>query len=139
MWDKVVQNLALYPSAVLTGVDADGYPFSIRCKPEIDAAQQVLRIQTAPNLTFQAGPAGLLCHYHNEELWDLNSFMVRGELEAAEGEWIFRPKEFYDGNAKGLALIGFVRKARREANNYLKKRGLSRPQIPWDEIEALKH
>lgn len=139
MWDKIVQGLPKFSSAVLTGLDADGYPFSLRCQPEIDHARQVIRVQFPPSLPIQAGAAGLLCHAHDEQLWNLNRFAVRGKLEKDGEAWIFRPEQFSEGEATGLAAsISFVTKGRRATSQYLKKRNLPRPRIPWDEIDILK-
>ncbi len=41
MWDDIVRNLAKFPNGVLTSTDADGYPFSVRCMPQIDPSQKL--------------------------------------------------------------------------------------------------
>jgi hypothetical protein len=139
MWDKIVQTLPQYPSAVLTGQDAQGYPYSVRCRPQPDNTQQVLRVQLPPGAPIQPGPAGLLCHYHNDQLWDLKSFTLRGVLAQDGTSWTFRPLHLPESSGKGVVgIIRFLIKSRRDANAYLKKRGLPRPRIPWDEVEALK-
>ena len=70
MWDDLVRNLSKYPTAVLTVTDAAGYPFSIRCVPEPDPDRQVLRVNLPAYIDVQAGPAGLLCHFHDDLLWN---------------------------------------------------------------------
>ena len=35
MWDEIVGQLADFTTAVVTGVDDTGYPFSLRCKPDL--------------------------------------------------------------------------------------------------------
>lgn len=50
MWDEVTKGLAQFPDAVLTGVDADGYPLSIRCQPQVDTPNQVLRVPMASDI-----------------------------------------------------------------------------------------
>ena len=138
MWDDVVNNLAEYRSAVLTGVDTSGYPFSVRCNPEPDASAQVLRVQLANGVGIQPGPAGLLCHKHDELLFNMKSFVVRGTLEGDEQGWILHNLRFIPGiSAKPLDLLKMVRSGRRTTNRYLKRRGLSRPKIPWDEVRSL--
>jgi hypothetical protein len=141
MWAEVRRHLQGFSSPVLTGLDADGYPFSIRCSPEPDEAQQVLRVRVPGWARIGPGPASLLCHAHNQLLWDLRSFMVRGTLEPASGEtWLFRPTRFVPGVGIG-GLAGMVRFAlakRRTARRYLERRGLARPTIDWAQLKAVQ-
>ncbi len=137
MWDKAVKNLAEYPTAVLTGIDSEGYPFSIRCKPEVDAAKQVLYITVPDGVPIQTGPAGLLCHYHDDLLWNLKNFILRGTLEKADGRWVFHPTQFIEGAGRLTGVIGLIRNGRRAAKQYLDKRGLARPKIPWDKLREI--
>jgi hypothetical protein len=139
MWADIVKHLATFDSAVLTAQDAQGYPFSVRCRPQVDSGQQLLRLSLAAGLPIQAGPAGLLCHYHDEQLWNLRSFVVRGQLEREGEGWLFRPVQFIPGAGIGgfIGQMRFALKASRTANAYLQKRGLARPSIPWDEVKAL--
>ncbi len=139
LWYDIVSHLADFPSAVLTGVDATGYPFSIRCKPEPDAIKWVLRVQIPENTDIQPGPTGLLCHKHDKWLWNLKSFIVRGTLEQDAQGWILRRQQFIPGTGIGgvMGMAQFVRIGRRTAKRYLKKRGLARPGIPWDKIHTV--
>jgi len=140
MWNDIVTQLAKFPNAVLTAVDPDGYPFSIRCTPQVDSDHQVLRIPHNEDTRLQPGPAGLLCHYHNDLLWDLKSFQILGRLEEIDGTWIFHPERF----TPGAGLLGPIDqtkglfKARADAKKYLQKRGLPRPKVAWDEIKQVK-
>lgn len=139
MWDDIVEHLPDFGSAVLTSVDAKGYPFSVRCKPEIDAGARVLRVQVPEYAAIQPGRAGLLCHKHDERLWNLKSFIVRGSLERDAQGWLFRPQQFIPGAGIGgmIAIMKFMLDGKRTAQQYLDKRGLARPNIPWDRIHAL--
>ncbi len=141
MWDEVGRHLRGFSSPVLTGVDNDGYPVSIRCAPQLDATAQVLRVSLPACTGIRPGPASLLCHEHNQLLWDLRSFLVRGTLESIGGEtWLFRPKRFVPGVGIG-GLTGIVRFAvakRRAARRYLQRRGLARPRIDWVQLKALE-
>lgn len=141
MWDDITKHLPGFESAVLTGVDAEGYPFSVRCWPYPDAAAaKVLRVQLAAGTPIRPGPASLLCHKHDENLWNLRSFLVRGVLNRDERGWSFAPLRFIPGAGIGglPAMARFFIGSRRNARRYLKKRGLARPGIPWDEINAVK-
>lgn len=139
MWDEIMKHLADFSSAVLTGVDQAGYPFSVRCKPEPDADEQVLRVQVPEYTNIQPGPAGLLCHKHDEQLWNLKSFILRGSLERGVNGWIFCPHRLTPGAGIGglFGMVRFLRSGRRIAKRYLDERGLERPSIPWDRVNAL--
>jgi hypothetical protein len=140
MWDEIVRLLPSFDSAVLTGVDADGYPYSVRCSPSADSTARMLRVQLPTYAPIQAGPASLLCHSHDENLWNLRSFHVRGNLIREDGEWVFRPQRYLPGaGVEGLrGMVRFVTGSRRNTKRYLKKRGLSRPRIPWKAINEIK-
>ena len=143
MWNKITRNLKKYQSAVLTGIDAHDYPFGVRCVPEMDANAQVLRVQLPPGVQLQPGPASLLCHQHNELLWNLESFLLRGSLMQDGQGWSFQPQQFIPGSpGTGLrALLPFVRwvlDCRRSARLYLETRHLPHPRVPWDEIMEVK-
>jgi hypothetical protein len=140
MWDDIAKHLLDFESAVLTSVDAEGYPFSVRCRPEPDEVAQALRIHLPAGTPIQPGLAGLLCHKHDENLWNLKSFLVRGALTQDERAWVFYPRRFVPGAGIGgvFATVRFFIGSRRNAGRYLKKRELPRPRIPWDEIRAIK-
>jgi len=139
MWDEIVRHLSDFPTAVLTGVDDAGYPFSLRCSPEPDDSTQTLRFRLPEGAGIGIGPASLLCHSHDEQLWNLKSFFLRGELERDAGGWIFRPDRFVPGAGIGglIGLLRFVRAGRARTKRYLEKRGLARPAVPWDRIHAV--
>jgi hypothetical protein len=135
------KHLYQFESAVLSGLDEEGYPFSVRCRPYPDASgAEVLRVWIPANTALRSGPASLLCHSHDENLWNLKSFLVRGVLKKDAGGWSFEPGQFIPGVGIGglPAMIRFFTGSRRNASRYLEKRGLERPSIPWDEINAAK-
>lgn len=136
MWDEIVRHLADFPTAVLTGTDDAGYPFSLRCRPEPDPSTQTLRFHLPEGGGIRTGPACLLCHRHDEQLWNLKSFLLRGELARDAGGWVFRPGRFVPGAGIGglIALLRFVRAGRRRTRRYLERRALARPAVPWDRI-----
>lgn len=139
MWADLVKQLKSFPSAVLTGLDAEGYPFSIRCIPQPDRAQEVLFIQILSQVPINPGPAGLLCHSHDEQLWNLKGFGVHGTLAQRDGQWVFTPRRLMEGTG-GERLLGYlkqIRNGRRTAQRYLKHRGLPRPKVDWDTMKAL--
>jgi hypothetical protein len=140
MWNDIVTQLSKYPNAVLTGIDPDGYPFSMRCKPQVDESRKVLLIEQSGDVRIQPGPAGILCHYHDEQMWDLRSFQIHGTLEQAGQIWVFRPERYIPwGSTSGqMDQMRSLFKTRAVANKYLQKRGLPRPKVDWDEIKKLR-
>jgi hypothetical protein len=139
MWGEIEKYLPQFSSAVLTAVDAQGYPVSVRCQPRPDATAQILHISIPANLEMQPGPTGLLCHSHDEKLWNLKSFSVRGILEIAGDEYILRPLQILPGVGMGgpLSTMRMLFESPRKAKHYLQKRGLPQPNIPWEKIKAL--
>jgi hypothetical protein len=135
MWDEIVKNLADHSSAVLSGVDGNGYPFSIRCRPVPDQTWQALRMEDPAPHPIRPGPASLLCHAHDDDLWNLRTFNVRGRLEQDGDGWLFHAERVISGGASD-SLSGLWQ-ARGRAGRYLKKRGLARPAIPWDDYKAI--
>lgn len=140
MWDEIAEHLPDFKSAVLTGLDADGYPYSVRCRPYTDPVRRVLRMRLPANIAVRSGPASLLCHGHDENLWNLKSFLVRGELSRDARGWSLRPRRFVPGAGIGgpIGVLRFLAGSRRTAGRYLERRELSRPRIPWEEINAVK-
>ncbi len=138
MWDEIRKYSGKFAGAVLTGVDADGYPFSVRCVPQFDDRARVIRVTMATGAAIQPGRAGLLYHQHNEQLWNLRMFLVRGCVERDDQGWIFYPEQLIPGSGLRPAhdMLAIVR-VRRAAKRYLQKRGLARPKIPWADIKAL--
>jgi hypothetical protein len=139
MWAEIVARLPRCASAVLTGLDAGGDPLSIRCQPTLDQQAQVLRVLVPDGLGMMPGPAGLLCHQHNEQLWGLKSFLLRGTLEQTGHGWVFRPRQLVRGmDTTPISNLRLLRNGRRTARRYLAARGLQRPRIPWEHYAKLK-
>lgn len=138
-WDTLLKQLARFPSAVLTGLDRQGYPWSARARPTHDPAAQALRVALPSGAAVEPGPAGLLCHAHDDLLWNQTSVGVRGALARDERGWLFQPRALLPGiQPDPISLFRFILSCRRSANAYLQKRGLARPQVPWDDIVAVK-
>jgi hypothetical protein len=138
VWDEAAKWLNKFPEAVLTAVDRDGYPVSYRVSTSAyDKASGELPVSPPPDPVDVAdGPAGLLCHSHDEKLWNLQMISVTGALERRGGAWVFRTESFKPPSK--LAVLEFVRNLRRSAQRYLDKRGLERPQVNWQAIDEIK-
>lgn len=138
-WATLLRELASYETAVLAGRDAHGYPWSARVRPQPDARERVLRVVPPPGAPLVPGPAGLLCHRHDDLLWKQESSGARGALERDARGWLFRPAQLIPGISPDAAsLARFFLSCRRNANAYLARRKLTRPSVPWNDIIAVK-
>lgn len=140
MWSDIKQQVVQFKTAVINGRDGEGYPTSARTLVRVDEARQVFSVDVADELQMQPGPASLLLHTHDEQLWNQHVVRVRGELIAEEAGWTFRPSQFtlLFGGSNPFYLIKAILDIRKTAKSYLRKRGLERPQIPWDKLKAVK-
>jgi len=134
MWDKLKHQINAFGSAVLSARDTDGYPVSVRTTLHADDARHELRVTLPPTVEAQPGPASLLLHRHNEQLWDLRIVVVRGELAHTGDQWVFCPQPL----TPEPSAFRMILNCRKAANAYLRKRGLARPPIPWDRLKAIK-
>ena len=140
LYDDIATVLETYQTAVISVVGQDGYPLSLRCSPVVDKAQGVLAIRLPTNLPLGAGEASLLCHSHNEQLFDLRSVTIEGRLEKAGDVWHFHATKMTQviGRSKFLEFIqDVILKPRRNTQKYLKKANLPRPKIAWARLKAL--
>lgn len=137
MWDKILPLLPEFSSAVLSLSDANGHPVSVRCQPRADSAANCFYI-TAQPLAVRAGAASLLYHKQEAYINKLKSFLLRGTLRITDGEWVFTPSAFIPGIGIGSVVtqIRFLLDGKRNAKQYLEKRGISYPKIDWAAIEA---
>jgi hypothetical protein len=133
-----LRELATFPSAVLGTTTGDGAPLLRRIRVT-GPAGDALALDVPEDDDLRPGPASLLAHSHDEQLWSLRSVGVLGELVAEPG-WTFRPKRLLGdaGTATPLAIVRQLRRLRRTADGYLELRSLSRPRIPWDDLETIK-
>jgi hypothetical protein len=138
VWDEAAKWLNRFPEAVLTAVDRNCYPVSYRVATSAyDKASGELPVSPPPDpLDVADGPASLLCHSHDEKLWNLQMISVNGALERRNGTWVFRTESFNPPSK--LAVVDFVRNLRRSAQRYLDKRGLERPDVNWQAVDQIK-
>lgn len=99
-----------------------------------------MRVHIPPGVPVASGPAGLLCHSHDQEMWNQKSFTARGRIRPHGGVWVFSPESHVEGLGKSgiRGLIRMMLAARRRADEYLRVRGLSRPAVPWGDLKAIK-
>ena len=137
MWAEAAKWLNKFPDAVLTATDDEGYPASVRVPTRAYAAATgELPVSLTDALRFAEGQANLLCHSHNEKMWNLQMVTVKGTLEKRDGAWVFRTEGFSPPSK--LAALDFVRNARRAAQKYLDKRDLPRPTVNWAAIKEIQ-
>jgi hypothetical protein len=125
---------------VVTILDVDGYPVSVReTTRRYNAATGELLIGMPQTLRAAEGPANLLCHYHDEKLWNLRAIQIKGLLEQRWGDWVFVSTAFAPPASGQLrSLWRLAKQLRTSANNYLRRRGLERPQVNWVAIKTLQ-
>jgi pyridoxamine 5'-phosphate oxidase-like protein len=131
-WDERIDELGeRYPTAVLSLVAPDGFPFSVRVPLSVDRRGRRLRLGTDPvGCPLQPGLACITAHDHHPDfLWQRN-FQVRGDLIDEDGSWSLVPHkliggfEVPPGSALARARLNF-RKAlrfRRKARDELARR-----------------
>lgn len=131
--------IAKYRDVVVTAVDADGYPVSVRrARPRYDGINGII-FELPDALRIKEGPANMLCHSHDEDLLHLSAIQVKGRLRRAGSTWVFVITAFTAPPSSQLvALWHLASSGRGAARRYLDKRGLGRPQIDWIAIRALQ-
>ena len=131
-WHPRIAELgSQYPTAVLSLVSPDGFPFAIRVPVQVDGAARWIRIEGAPvGIPFQPGLACLTAHTHGAEFsWNYN-FQVRGDLVRVEDGWALIPHKLvggFEAPRSRLALLranfNKARRFRRTAKRELARRG----------------
>jgi hypothetical protein len=99
VWDPRMDELGKrYPSAVLSLVAPDGFPFSLRVPISLDRPARRVRIGAgALGLPVQSGLVCVTAHDHHPQfLWQRN-FQVRGDLVQEEDGWSVIPHRLVGG------------------------------------------
>jgi hypothetical protein len=98
-WDARMDELGeRYPTAVLSFVAPDGFPFSARVPIEVDRATHRVRVGAAPTgAPMLAGRACLTAHDHDPEFHWQRNFQVRGDLVQEDGSWSLVPHRLVGG------------------------------------------
>jgi Pyridoxamine 5'-phosphate oxidase len=98
-WDRRLDELgSRYPTAVLSLVAPDGFPFALRVPISVDREAHRIRIgEGALGLPVQPGLACVTAHDHHPDfLWQRN-FQVRGDLVEEDGRWAVIPHKLVGG------------------------------------------
>jgi hypothetical protein len=98
-WNPRITDLGTrYPTAVLSLVCPDGFPFSIRVPVRVDGANRWIRIEGAPvGVPLQPGLACLTAHAHGQQFTWQENFQVRGDLVQVEDGWALIPHKYVGG------------------------------------------
>ena len=150
MWNEpLAARASNYTTGVLSIVDADGYPMSVRCTARLDASRQVFTFPNPPAMAANwRGKACLLFHQFNERLEGLRQMVILGELVSEDGLLTLRVNKFVTANGRAntdqmphasspLLMLQFYFLGRRNARAFLAKRGKPWPPIPYDVIERM--
>jgi len=131
-WHPRVNELGTrYPTAVLSIVSPDGFPFSIRVPVRVDEAARWIRIEgELPAVPLQPGLACLTAHVHADQFSWQQNFQVRGDLVFVEGKWALVPHNLVGGSEIPRSRVAMrranatkVRRFRRTAKRELARRG----------------
>ena len=98
-WDPRLKELGTgYPTAVLSFVSPDGFPFAVRVPVRVDEASRWVRIEgELTGVPVQPGLACLTAHTHAERFTWQQNFQVRGDLVFAEDHWVLVPRKLVGG------------------------------------------
>ena len=87
-----------YPTAVLSIVSPDGFPFAVRVPVSVDHAARRIRLDAEPvGVPLQPGLACLTAHAHGEHFTWQENFQVRGDLVATDAGWAIVPHRLVGG------------------------------------------
>jgi hypothetical protein len=98
-WDPRLRELGTrHPTAVLSIVSPDGFPFAVRLPVHVDEALRWVRIDGAPTgIPLQPGLACLTAHAHSETFTWQENFQVRGDLIQVQDGWALLPHRVIGG------------------------------------------
>jgi hypothetical protein len=139
MWDEAAKAMAEFSGAVVTAMDADGYPVSVRvAAPRYDAQTGRLPVVWPSDFAVTAGPANVLCHYHDEGLWGIRTLQIKGRLERCSEDWTFVSTDFKPPSRALMTLWRLAKSSRTTGLRYLHTRALKSPAVNWESLRELR-
>jgi len=99
-WDERIDSLGSreYPTAALSLVSPDGFPFAVRVPVTPDRDAGVLRVAADPvGVPWQPGLACITAHAHDDAFTWQRNFQVRGDLVDTGDGWILQPHKVVGG------------------------------------------
>ena len=129
-WHPRLRELgSTFPTAVVSIVSPDGFPFSIRVPVAVDEASRWIRLEgELTGVPLQPGLACLTAHAHGDDFsWNQN-FQVRGDLVFAEDHWVLRPRKLTGGIEAPRSRLAMLRQNAAKARRFRRtaKRELAR-------------
>jgi pyridoxamine 5'-phosphate oxidase-like protein len=129
-WDPRISELGTqFPTAALSVVSPDGFPFSIRVPVQVDEAARWIRIEgDLTGVPLQPGLACLTAHVHADQFSWQQNFQVRGDLVLTEGVWALIPRKLVGGFELPRSRLAMVRANLAKARRFrrIAKRELAR-------------
>jgi hypothetical protein len=123
-WDERLDGLGSrsFPTAVLTIVAPDGFPFSIRMPVRADREAGCVRFDVdAIGVPVAPGRACLAAHLHEPTFkWQTN-FQARGDFVERDGEWVFVPHKILGGITLPEGRVATVRENYTKIKRFRKK------------------
>jgi hypothetical protein len=98
-WNPRLNELGTrYPSAVISLVAPDGFPFSVRVPVNVDEPARCVRLLAEPlGVPLQPGLACLTAHRHDHTFTTQSNFQVRGDVEQDGDGWRLVPHKLVGG------------------------------------------
>jgi hypothetical protein len=91
------------------------------------------------SITPVAGPANVLAHSHDEDLWDLRIVRITGRLDRRDEGWTFVSAAFTPPSPDGFTSRWQMAKAmRRTSGRYLAARGMAHPKVNWTVLKSMQ-
>jgi hypothetical protein len=120
VWSPRIAELgARYPTAVLSLISPDGFPFAVRVPVHVDPAARWVAIDGAPTgIPFQPGLACLTAHDHEQRLAWMSNFQVRGDLVWVEGSWALIPRRVVGGFEVPSSQLAMLRANARKMRRF---------------------
>jgi hypothetical protein len=115
-WDMRVEELGRrHPTAVVSWVAPDGFPFAVRVPVHAEPGAQRVRLEReAIGAPLHPGPACLTVHAHDETFTYRENFQVRGDLVEDDAGWCVVPHRLVGGfEAPRSKLAGYRANARK--------------------------
>ena len=129
-WDERMDAIGSrdYPTAVLSLVAPDGFPFSVRVPVEVDRDEKlVLVAEGVLGVPVQPGLACLTVHDHAPDFTWQRNFQVRGDLVERDGRWVLAPRKLVGGFE--LPPGGFLSRYRLNAKKIKRYRKIAKREL----------
>lgn len=98
-WDRRIEEVGgQYPTAIVSLVAPDGFPFSVRAPVTVDRERRRLRIERLPpGVPMRAGLTCVCAHEHDERFSWRRNFQIRGDLVEDGDGWAVVPQRIVGG------------------------------------------